>query len=156
MAETERKRVKLKMKFRDVPGRVTAGAYILHAGIQKWSADEEKAAGIHGFASGAFPNLKQIPPTQFVKLLSVGEMALGTALLSPFTSGPVAGAALCGFSGSLLAMYWRTDGLHEPNSPWPTQAGTAISKDVWMFGIGAGLVLGGLFSGGRRPKRKSH
>jgi len=146
--------VKLKMKFRDVPGRVATGTYILHSGIQKWSGDEERAAQVHGFASGAFPNLKQIPPTQFLKILSVSEMALGVALLSPVTSGPVAGAALCGFSGSLLALYWKTDALHEPGSPWPTQAGTAISKDVWMFGIGAGLVLGGLFSGGRRSKRK--
>jgi uncharacterized membrane protein YphA (DoxX/SURF4 family) len=147
--------VKLKMKFRDVPTRVSTGAYILHSGMEKWSGDDERAAAIHGFASGAFPKLKEIPPTQFLKLLSVSEIAIGSALLSPLTSGPVAGAALCGFSGSLLALYWRTEHLHEPNSPWPTQAGIAISKDIWMFGIGAGLILGGLSSGRRSSKRKS-
>jgi hypothetical protein len=31
-------------------------------------------------------------------------------------------------------------------SVWPTRAGTAISKDVWMLGIGVGLLADG--SGG--------
>ena len=37
-------------------------------------------------------------------------------------------------------MYLRTPALHEPNSVWPTPAGTAVSKDVWMLGIGLGLL----------------
>jgi uncharacterized membrane protein YkgB len=56
--------------------------------------------------------------------------------------GALAGAALTGFSGSLLAMYLRTPALHKPGSVWPTQAGTAVSKDVWMLGIGLGLMAG--------------
>ncbi len=31
--------------------------------------------------------------------------------------------------------------MHEEGSPRPTQQGTAIAKDVWMLGIGTGLVL---------------
>ena len=54
----------------------------------------------------------------------------------------MAGTALTGFSGSLLTMYLRTPALHKPGSVWPTQAGTAVSKDVWMLGIGLGLVAG--------------
>jgi hypothetical protein len=30
--------------------------------------------------------------------------------------------------------------MHEPGNVWPTQAGIAVSKDVWMLGIGLGLV----------------
>ena len=52
----------------------------------------------------------------------------------------MAGAALTGFSGSLLTMYLRTPALHKPGNVWPTQAGTGISKDVWMLGIGLGLM----------------
>jgi uncharacterized membrane protein YphA (DoxX/SURF4 family) len=146
----------LKMKFRDVPGRVTTGAFILHSGLEKWGGDEERATALHGFASGAYPRLKSIPPKQFMKLLAGSEIALGTALLAPVVSDAAAGLALCGFSGSLLGLYWRTESMHKPNSPWPTQAGTAISKDVWMLGIGAGLVLSGMSRGRKKSsKRKS-
>ncbi len=33
--------------------------------------------------------------------------------------------------------------LHNPGSVWPTQAGIAASKDVWMRGIGLGLLADG-------------
>ena len=33
--------------------------------------------------------------------------------------------------------------MHKPNSVWPTPAGTAVSKDVWMLGIGLGLLAEG-------------
>jgi len=67
-------------------------------------------------------------------MLAASEIALGTALLAPVVPSALAGAALTGFSGSLLTMY------HEPGSVWPTQTGTGVSKDVWMLGIG--LVAG--------------
>jgi hypothetical protein len=41
-------------------------------------------------------------------------------------------------------MYLRTDGLHKPGSIWPTAQWTAVSKDVWMLGIGLGLLADGL------------
>ena len=53
----------------------------------------------------------------------------------------IAGLALIGFSGALLGMWWRTPGMHAEGSPRPTQQGTAIAKDVWMLGIGTGLVV---------------
>jgi hypothetical protein len=37
-------------------------------------------------------------------------------------------------------MYLRTPALHRPGSVWPTPAGIAVSKDVWMLGIGVGLL----------------
>jgi hypothetical protein len=129
-----------RLTARDVPGRFVTGAFILHAGIDKWSGPPEVAAGVHGMAAGAYPFLSSIPPGKFLKLLAAGEIATGSALLAPFVPNRVAGAALTAFSASLLAMYWRTPGMRKPGSVWPTQQGTAASKDVWMLGIGLGLL----------------
>jgi hypothetical protein len=38
-------------------------------------------------------------------------------------------------------MYARTPALRKPGSIWPSQAGTGVSKDVWMLGIGLGLLV---------------
>jgi uncharacterized membrane protein YphA (DoxX/SURF4 family) len=126
--------------LRDIPGRVATGAYILHSGLKKWNGSEEQAKGVHAMASNAYPFLTKVEPTTFLKALSAAEIGVGAALLAPFVPNRLAGAALTGFSGSLLGMYLRTEALHEPGSVWPTQAGTAVSKDVWMLGIGLGLM----------------
>jgi len=132
------------MKLRNAPTRLATGAYILHTGWEKWHGDEDRAAGVHGTAAAAFPVFNSMKSTDFLKTLSIGEMALGAALLTPFVPTVVAGAALTGFSGALVTMYLRTDSLHKPGSIWPTAQGTAVSKDVWMLGIGLGLVVDGL------------
>ena len=131
-----------RVKARDLPARVATGAYILHAGLEKWHADEARAKGMHKAASSAFPFLERVPPERFIKLLAGSEIALGTALLAPVVPSALAGAALTGFSGSLLTMYLRAPAMHEPGSVWPTQTGTGVSKDVWMLGIGLGLMAG--------------
>jgi uncharacterized membrane protein YphA (DoxX/SURF4 family) len=120
--------------------RLATGAYILHSGIEKWSGGEQQAQGVHGMAAGAFPFLKRVQPAVFLKSLSLGEVALGAALLAPVVPPAVAGAALTGFSGALLTMYLRTPALHKAGSIWPTQNGIGVSKDVWMLGIGLGLL----------------
>jgi uncharacterized membrane protein YphA (DoxX/SURF4 family) len=134
------------MKLRNLPVRLATGAYILHTGWEKWRGSEERAAGIHGMAANAFPVFKSMQATDFLKMLSVGELSLGAALLAPVVPPVMAGAALAGFSGALVTMYLRTDGLHRPGSVWPTPQGTAVSKDVWMLGIGLTLILDGLSS----------
>ena len=136
-----------RVKARDLPGRIATGAYILHAGLEKWRAEEARAKGVHQAASGAFPFLERVPPERFIKLLAAGEIAIGSALLAPVVPSVLAGAALTGFSGSLVTMYLRTPAMHKPGSVWPTQAGTGVSKDVWMLGIGLGLMAGSLGSG---------
>jgi hypothetical protein len=92
-------------------------------------------------AAGAFPMFKDMPPTRFLRLLAASEVAIGTALLLPFVSNRRAGAALTGFSGGLVYMYLRTAPLHKPGSYWPTPAGIGVSKDIWMLGIGLGLLV---------------
>lgn len=142
--------MKPRVAVRNIPGRVATGAYIAHAGMGKWRAPAERATGVHSMAAGAYPFLEPIPPPVFVRLLAAGEMVTGALLLNPFTSDAVAGAALTGFSGGLLTMYARTPALHEPGSIWPTPAGMAVSKDVWMFGLGLGLLADVL----TRPRRR--
>jgi uncharacterized membrane protein YphA (DoxX/SURF4 family) len=137
------------MKLRNVPTRLATGAYVAHSGWEKWHGSEEQAAGVHGMASGAFPVFTSMKSTDFLKMLSVGELAVGAALLAPFVPPAMAGAALTGFSGALVALYLRTDSLHRPGSVWPTQQGIGVSKDVWMLGIGLGLLADGLRSGRR-------
>jgi uncharacterized membrane protein YphA (DoxX/SURF4 family) len=132
--------VSMRFHLRRVPERLATGAFILHAGLSKWKGSEQQATGVHGMASAAFPPLGVIPPTRFLRLLAAGEIATGAALLNPMLPDALAGAVLTGFSGALLAMYWRTPTLRKPGSIWPTQAGTAVSKDVWMLGIGVGLL----------------
>jgi uncharacterized membrane protein YphA (DoxX/SURF4 family) len=132
--------MRLRVHTHRVPERLATGAFILHAGVAKWNGSEEQATGVQGVAAGAFPLLTVIPPRTFLRLLAAGEIATGAALLNPILPDRLAGAVLTGFSGALLAMYWRTPSMRKPGSIWPTQAGTAVSKDVWMLGIGLGLL----------------
>ncbi|MBC2637956.1 MULTISPECIES: hypothetical protein [unclassified Rhodococcus (in: high G+C Gram-positive bacteria)] len=127
----------------DLPGRIATGAFILHSGIQKRSADEQTAAAVHGMAAGAFPFLGAIPPDRFVALLSAAEIGVGAALLTPIVPTAVAGAALAAFSGGLVTMYLRTPALRNPGSIWPNENGIAVAKDTWMLGMGLGFVLDG-------------
>ena len=133
--------MKLQIHARDIPGRIATGAYILHAGLEKWPASEAHATAVHGMAAGAFPVLRHIPPVPFLRVLAASEMAVGVALLAPVVPTALAGATLTGFSGSLVAMYARTPALRKPGSIWPTQAGIGVSKDVWMLGIGLGFLV---------------
>ncbi|HTZ08367.1 MAG TPA: hypothetical protein VMB72_04800 [Acidimicrobiales bacterium] len=131
------------MKLREVPLRCTTGAYILHAGWEKWHADEERAQALHAMATTAYPAVKRLPPTEFTRLLAAGEMATGSALLLPLVPTATAGLVLSAFAGGLLGLYARVPGMRREGSVWPTPQGTAVSKDVWMLGIGLGLVLDG-------------
>jgi uncharacterized membrane protein YphA (DoxX/SURF4 family) len=130
-----------------LPERLATGAFILHSGLEKWKGDEQTASGIHGMASGAYPIFGKLKPATFLRLLAVGEITTGSLLLIPFVPRALAGAALTGFSGALVTMYLRTPALHEPGSVWPTPNGLAVSKDVWMLGIGSALLLDGILPG---------
>jgi uncharacterized membrane protein YphA (DoxX/SURF4 family) len=132
--------MRLRTAVRDIPGRVATGAYILHSGLEKWRGPAEQAQMVHAMAANAYPFLNEIPAPRFLRILAAGEVVTGSLLLIPFVPNAVAGFALSGFSGALLGMYLRTPALRKPDSVWPTPAGIAVSKDVWMLGIGLGLV----------------
>ncbi|MGY1751489.1 hypothetical protein [Modestobacter sp. SYSU DS0511] len=125
----------------EIAPRIATGAFILNSGLGKRSVDGGTAAGLHGFAAGTYPFLKKVEPATFAKALSTTEIVLGAALLTPFVPTAVAGAALTGFSGGLVGLYLRTPGMTKPGrSVAPTQDGLTIAKDVWMLGIGLGLL----------------
>ncbi len=128
-------------KLRHVPLRLATGAYILNAGLGKRSLPDEAAAGMQAGAATVVPLVKDWTPAAFGKALSKTEITVGSLLLAPFVPAGLAGAALAGFSGGLLTMYWRNAEMHEPGSPRPTQQGSAVAKDVWMFGIGTSLLI---------------
>lgn len=125
----------------EIAPRIATGAFILNSGLGKRNADADTAGGLHGFASGTYPFLAKVAPGTFAKGLSTAEIAIGAALLTPFVPTAVAGAALTAFSGGLLGLYLRTPGMTKPGkSIAPTQDGLPVSKDVWMLGIGLGLL----------------
>lgn len=133
--------MRLPIKARHMPARIATGAFILNSGLGKRDVDEEHAKGVHGMAAGTYPFLGDIDPKTFTKLLSTAEIALGTALLLPVVPTRLAGAALAAFSGGLLGLYLKTPGMREEGSLRPSQQGTALAKDVWMFGIGLGFMI---------------
>ncbi|MFD6099389.1 hypothetical protein ACFVWN_23495 [Nocardiopsis flavescens] len=134
--------MRLPLRISDLPLRLATGAFILNSGLDKRGADEEAARGMHGMAAGAYPFLKDVDPVTFVKALSAGEIALGTALLVPLVPGRLAGAGLTAFGASLLGLYLRTPGLRRPGSLRPTPDGTPIAKDSWLVGAGLALLIG--------------
>jgi uncharacterized membrane protein YphA (DoxX/SURF4 family) len=136
--------MRISLKARHLPPRIAAGAFILNAGIGKLSADEQAAARLHGMAAGTYPFLNKLKPADFARLLAVSEIALGSALLLPVVPAWAAGAGLAAFSGGLLGLYAKTPGMRKEGSPFPSQQGTALAKDVWMAGIGLGLVIDAL------------
>jgi uncharacterized membrane protein YphA (DoxX/SURF4 family) len=124
-----------------VPLRLATGAFILQSGLGKRGADTETATTLHGFASGTYPMLQKLEPARFARLLSAGEIALGSALLAPFVPARFAGLALMGFSSGLLGLYWKTPGMRQEGSPLPTQEGITLAKDAWILAIGLALLL---------------
>ena len=137
------------MRLSHLPLRVTTGAFILNSGLSKRGLPPEAAAGMQDMAAAGIPQVKSVSPSTFGSALSAGEMALGAALLAPFVSPVVAGAALTGFSGGLLKMYWATPGMHEEGDPRPTQEGTGLAKDVWLLATGLALLADGLIDGSK-------
>jgi len=131
------------MKLAHLPLRAATGAYILNSGLSKKSLEGQAAEGVHGMAVGAIPALKKIPPDQFARILSTGEIALGAALLIPFVPSALVGAALVGFSAGLVQLYLKTPGMRQAGSIRPTQDGLGLAKDVWLLGAGMTLVLDG-------------
>ncbi|MDX6348994.1 MAG: hypothetical protein QOF84_3784 [Streptomyces sp.] len=129
---------------RQLPLRLTAGAFILNSGLSKRGADQATAEGLHQFATTTYPFLGKLDAQKFAGLLSSGELAVAAALLVPVIPAAVAGAALTAFSLGTLGLYLRTQGMRQEGSLRPTQQGIPLAKDVWMLGIGISLIAEGV------------
>lgn len=128
----------LFVHLRHVPPRLACGAFILNTGFTKRSLDVEGATGLRDQAGNAFPVLKRIDPVRFGKLLSGGEIVLGTILLAPVVPTWVAAAGLAGFSGALMRVYLKTPGMTRKDGFRPAPAGMGIARDVFMLGSALG------------------
>ncbi len=128
------------MRLANFPERCAAGVMILNAGIGKLKPAQEQADAVHGMAKGTYPFLEDMAPEQFTKALGVSEVVLGGALLLPMVGDGVAGVGLTAFAAGLIGLYLKTPGMRREGSLLPSQQGTAIAKDVWLLGIGLGLV----------------
>lgn len=133
--------MQLPFRTRDLPLRLITGAFVLNSGLSKRGADEETAQGLHGMAMGTYPFLKDMEPATFARLLSAGEITLGTVLLLPVVPSRVAGAGLTAFAAGLVGLYLRTPGMRHPQSLRPTEQGLPLSKDAWLLGAGLSLLL---------------
>ena len=125
------------MNLAHLPLRVATGAYILNSGLSKQGLEGQAAEGMHGMAANAIPQLKEIPPEQFARILSRGEIALGAALLVPFVPSALVGAALAGFSAGLVRLYLKTPGMTQPRQhqtdagrDWPRQG--CLAARCWV------------------------
>ncbi|MEU3648112.1 hypothetical protein AB0E59_32355 [Lentzea sp. NPDC034063] len=127
--------------LRQLPVRVTTGAYVLNSGLGKLHADQETAESLQGFAATTYPVLGKLDAQRFTTLLAAGEIMTGVALLVPLVPAVVAGAALTGFAGALLGLYLKTPGMRKEGSLRPTEQGISLAKDVWLLGVGLSLVL---------------
>ncbi|ROQ93907.1 hypothetical protein EDE04_0314 [Streptomyces sp. 2132.2] len=129
---------------RQLPLRLTTGAFFLSSGLSKRGADEATAEGLQQFAAGTYPFLGEQDAQKFVRVLSAGELAIAATLLVPFVPAAVAGVALTAFSVGTIGLYLRTPGMREEGSLRPTEQGIALAKDVWLLGIGVALIAEGL------------
>lgn len=130
-----------RVKLSHLPPRLAAGAFMVNSGWTKLGANHEAAEGLHAMAAGTYPSVRQLDPERFTRLLAVGELTVGAALLAPVVPTGLAGAALTGFSAGLLGLYLNTPGMRREGSLRPTQQGTPLAKDVWLLGMGVGLVI---------------
>jgi len=142
----------MRLRWEYLPERVVTGVFVIHSGWQKVRAGEEHAKGLHGLATGTYPQFEKLPPVTFARALGAGEIGLGALLLAPAVPTVVAGAALTAFSGGLIGLYWNTPGMREPGSIWPTSEGMALAKDSWLVAMGLSMTLGGLRPAGRRGR----
>jgi hypothetical protein len=131
------------MSIAQLPLRLSAGAFILNSGINKTKLTDEQAEQMRDLGANGLPFLKDLTPKQFKQFLVASELGVGAACLLPFVPGWLAGAALTAFSGGLLAMYKNTDFMTESDGIRPSEQGTAVAKDVFLFGIGTALLIDG-------------
>ncbi|MCG7432135.1 hypothetical protein MHK71_06365 [Kocuria indica] len=121
--------------------RGVPGAFLLQSGYGKLGMDAESAEGLKQFASTGVPQFADWDSQTFTTFIAGTELALGTALLTPFVSKRLAGAGLLVFSAGLLSMYFRNSDMTQEDGIRPSEQGLTLSKDAFLAAIGAALVL---------------
>lgn len=120
--------------------RGASGAYLLQSGIGKLNMPTEAAAGTQEFAATGVPAVKKMSPDTFGKFVSYSEIGIAGALLAPFVPNKLAGTALGAFSAGLLSIYFRNEAMTQDDGLRPSEAGTGLSKDLFMAAIAGALM----------------
>ncbi|WP_080792583.1 hypothetical protein [Corynebacterium pacaense] len=121
--------------------RGVSGAYLLQSGYGKLGLPPEAAEGLKGFASTGVPQLGGLDADTFGKLLAYSELGIGGALVAPVVPNRLAGLALGAFSAGLLAIYFRNPAMTREDGIRPSEAGTGLSKDLFLAAIAGALVF---------------
>jgi hypothetical protein len=74
--------VPLRLSVRHLPTRLATGAYVLHAGMEKWHANPDQAARMHAMATGAFGAGQAGTPAGIGISKDVWMLAIGLSLLA--------------------------------------------------------------------------
>lgn len=120
--------------------RGVTGAFVLNSGLSKRNLPTEAAQGLQGFASTGVPQVNQLDPDTFGKVVAYSEIGIGAALLAPFVPKQIAGAGLGAFSAGLMAMYFRNPSMTKSDGVRPSDEGLPLSKDIFMLAIAGALV----------------
>lgn len=122
------------------PLRLAYGLFFLHTATAKLALDEKGTKGLHGFAAAAYPQLRAVSPTTFVRGMIAAESTIAASLLVPVVPAAVGGAGLAAFGTGLLGTYVRIPGMRRPGSIRPTEPGLGLAKDVWMVAAGVAVL----------------
>lgn len=141
------------MSLAQLPLRLTTGAFVLNSGISKLSLSDEDAEGLQQMAANGVPMLADMSPAAFRRFIAVTEISVGAAQLIPKVPGWMAGTALSAFSAGMLNMYLNTPGMTQDDGVRPTQEGTPVAKDIWMFGAGASMIIDSMLNTSARRRR---
>ena len=120
--------------------RGVTGAYLLQSGYGKRHLPTEAASGLQQFAATGIPQVAKMNADTFGKFIAASELGIGAALVTPFVPNRLAGLALGAFSAGLLSMYFRNPAMTQDDGIRPSEAGTALSKDVFLAASAGALI----------------
>lgn len=120
--------------------RGISGAYFLQSGIGKLKMPTEAATGLQQFAATGVPQVTKLDPDTFGKVVSYSEIGVGASLLAPVVSNRLAGLALGAINAGFLSIYFRNDQMTRKDGIRPSEAGTGLSKDLFIAAIAAALT----------------
>lgn len=120
--------------------RGISGAYFLQSGIGKLKMPTEAATGLQQFAATGVPQVTKLDPDAFGKVVSYSEIGVGASLLAPVVSNRLAGLALGAINAGFLSIYFRNDQMTRKDGIRPSEAGTGLSKDLFIAAIAAALI----------------
>lgn len=120
--------------------RGISGAYFLQSGIGKLKMPTEAATGLQQFAATGVPQVTKLDPDTFSKVVSYSEIGVGASLLAPVVSNRLAGLALGAINAGFLSIYFRNDQMTRKDGIRPSEAGTGLSKDLFIAAIAAALI----------------